>query len=133
MRKEKNISDQVHITNLTKGKLPSLPFVEFKNTVLGKKYELSIVFVDAKKIHELNKQYRKMDEPTDILSFSLSKSAGEIFICEKISKEKAKEFERAYDNFLQFLLIHGMTHLKGYDHGTKMETLEKKFRKVFTV
>ncbi len=128
-----NPDTKVSVIRTTKGKLPSLPFDEFKNAILGEKYELSIVFVDEKKIHKLNIDYRKMDEPTDILSFSLSKSAGEIFICEEIAKVKAKEFERTNDNFLQFLLIHGMAHLKGYDHGTKMETLEKKFRKIFKV
>ncbi len=45
----------------------------------------------------------------------------------------AKEFERPYDNFLIFLFIHGCVHLKGYDHGAKMEKVEEKFRKKFKI
>ncbi len=123
----------VSITNLTKGKLPSLPFDDFKNKILGEKYELSIVFVNKNKIQELNDMYRKLNEPTDILSFSLSKDSGEIFICEEIAKIKSKEFERKENNFLQFLFIHGMVHLLGYDHGAKMEKEEIKYRRFFSI
>lgn len=121
------------LINETKGKLPSLPFEQIKNKIIGKKYELDLIFVSDKKIHALNKTYRNVDSPTDILSFPLSKNAGEIFICEKISKKMSKDFERKYDNFIAFLFIHGCVHLLGYDHGNKMETLEKKYRKYFRV
>lgn len=126
---EKNFS----VTNKTKGRLPSLPFVLFKNKVLSKKYDLSLVFVGEKTIHNLNKEYRKINKPTDILSFSLSKNSGEIFICEKIAKKKAKEFEMIYADFLPFLFIHGLVHLKGYDHGNNMEIEEIKYRKYFKI
>lgn len=121
------------IINETKGKLPSLPFEKIKNKILGKKYELDLVFVSNKKIHALNKTYRKVDSPTDILSFPIDKNSGEIFICEKIAKKKAPDFEREYNNFLAFLFIHGNVHLLGYDHGKKMEVIETKFRKFFKI
>ncbi len=121
------------ITNETKGKLPGLPIVLYKNKILGKKYDLSLVFVGEKKIRELNKKYRKINKPTDILSFSLSKNSGEIFMCREIAKIQAKEFERSYNNFFPFLLIHGMVHLSGYDHGNKMEKEEIKYRKYFKI
>ncbi len=121
------------IVNETKGKLPSLPFVKIKNKILGKKYELNLIFVSDKKIHTLNKTYRKVDSPTDILSFPLDKNSGEIFICKKIANKKAKDFEREHNNFLSFLFIHGCVHLLGYDHGDKMETIETKFRKNFKI
>lgn len=121
------------IVNKTKGKLPSLPFVQFKEKVLGKKYELNLTFVGKKKIHSLNKIYRKVDSPTDILSFPLDKESGEIFICQEIAKKKAPKFDRDYNNFLQFLFIHGLIHLKGYDHGDEMEKEEIKYRKYFKI
>jgi ssRNA-specific RNase YbeY (16S rRNA maturation enzyme) len=43
------------------------------------------------------------------------------------------EFDRTYENFLVFLFIHGLVHLKGYDHGDKMEKVEIKFRKKFNI
>lgn len=121
------------MTNKTNGRLPSVPFVLMKNKILGKKYDLSVVVVGKKEIHRLNKLYRKINSPTDILSFSIDKRSGEIFICQKIAKKKAKEFERSYGNFIPFLVIHSMVHLRGFDHGNKMEKEEVKYRKYFNI
>lgn len=109
------------------------PFLEIKEAVLGSKYDLSLVFITPKKIKELNKIYRNINKPTDILSFPLSKQNGEMFICKSETKKMAKEFDRPYDNFLLYLFIHGCVHLKGFDHGPKMDKLEEKFRKQFNI
>ena len=127
------MEEKFSIVNETKGKLPSLPFVEIKNKILGKKYELDLIFVNEKKIKALNKTYRKIDSPTDILSFPINHNSGEIFICEKIAIKKAVDFEREYNNFITFLFIHGCVHLLGYDHGNKMDEVENKFRKFFKI
>ncbi|MFH1455163.1 MAG: rRNA maturation RNase YbeY [bacterium] len=127
------MEEKFSIINETKGKLPSLPFVRIKNKILGKKYELNLIFVSNKKIQALNKTYRKVDSPTDILSFPINKNSGEIFICEKIAKKKVEDFERKYNNFIAFLFVHGSVHLLGYDHGNKMESIENKFRKFFKI
>ena len=121
------------ITNKTKGRLPSLPFVDMKNHVLGEDYSLSLVIVDEYEIHNLNKIYRKVDSPTDILSFPIDKNTGEIFICLEIAKKKAPDFDREYDNFLSFLFIHGLVHLLGYDHGDKMDKIEEVNRLYFQI
>ncbi len=127
------ITNTFSIFNETKGKLPSLPFEQIKNKILGYEYELNLIFVDEKKIHSLNKTYRKIDSPTDILSFPIAKNSGEIFICPKIAKNKAKDFERNFNNFITFLFVHGNVHLLGYEHGDKMEAVETKFRKFFKI
>ena len=108
-------------------------FEMIKQAILGRKYELSLVFITPKKIQSLNKIYRNINKPTDILSFPLSKTSGEIFICKSEAKKMAKDFGRPYENFLAFLFIHGLVHLKGYDHGDKMEKVEIKFRKKFKI
>jgi probable rRNA maturation factor len=125
--------DSFIIINECGGKLPSLPFEQMKNKILGKKYELNLVFVSEKKIQALNKGYRKFNKPTDILSFPINKNCGEIFICQKVSKEMAEDFDREYNNFIAFLFIHGCVHLLGYDHSNKMEAEEIKFRKFFKI
>jgi probable rRNA maturation factor len=104
-----------------------------KNAVLGKRYELSVVIVSAAKMRELNRRWRDRDVTTDILSFPLSETEGEIYISPDIAKKKAPEFGRSADNFILFLFIHGLVHLKGYDHGAIMESTEKKFRRKFGV
>lgn len=125
--------DNISIRRLTKGELPSLPFVKIKEAVLGKKYDLSIVFVGDKLSNELNLRYRGKDKPTNILSFPISKTSGEIFMNLNQTRKDAKEFERKYDNFVAFTLLHGFVHLKGYDHGDEMEKIEIKFRKKFDI
>ena len=127
------MSTNLEIINKTKGRLPSLPFELMKKAVLGERYELSLVFTTASKMLELNKTYRNLNKPTDILSFPLSKNSGEIFICPSETKKMMSEFDRTYENFLAFLFIHGLVHLKGYDHSDKMEKVEIKFRRKFGI
>ncbi len=108
-------------------------FEQIKKAVLGVKYELSLVFTTATKIRLLNKIYRNINKTTDILSFPLSKTSGEIFICRSEAKKEMIKFARPYKNFITFLFIHGLVHLKGYDHSPKMEKIEIKFRKKFGI
>jgi len=49
------------------------------------------------------------------------------------TKKEAVKFERSYENFFPFLFIHGCVHLKGYDHGAIMESIEAEARKKFNV
>ncbi len=123
----------INIKNTTRKKNPSLPYQKMVEKALGKKYELSLVFIGDKLSRKLNKQYRKIDKPTDILTFTLSKNEGEIFINLNLAKKQAHKYERNYTNFIGFLVIHGFMHLKGYEHSAKMEMEEKKIRKVFNL
>lgn len=121
------------VTNKTRSKLPGLLFCKMKEAVLGKNYDLSLVFIGNKRSQELNKKYRNKDKPTSILSFPLDNTQGEIFINLAFSKKQAEDFERTEKNFIAFLFIHGLFHLKGYDHGSTMEAEEKKIRNKFSV
>lgn len=121
------------VSTETKGKLPSLSFDKYKSAILGDDYELSIVFVSEGKIKKLNKTYREIDKVTDILSFPISKKAGDIFICKKYADKKSTGFDRSPANYLAFLVIHGLVHLKGFEHSSKMESIENRFRKQFDI
>ena len=127
------MTERIAILNTGKGKLPRLPFTDMKNTVLGAKYDLSLVFLSPKKMQALNKERRGKNKPTNILSFPLSKTAGEIFISLAVAKKEAPSFDRKFENYLGFLFIHGLTHLKGFDHGSKMESIEQRYRKKFYI
>ena len=121
------------VKNTTKGKLPRLPFAKMATTVLGTEYECSLVIVSSRKSRELNRTYRGKDYPTNILSFPLDKSEGEIFLDLKKARSEAPMFNRSYTNFIGFLFIHALLHLKGIDHGPRMEAQEKKFRTIFKI
>ncbi|OGI68437.1 rRNA maturation RNase YbeY [Candidatus Nomurabacteria bacterium RIFCSPHIGHO2_01_FULL_42_15] len=102
-------------------------FKKLKNDILGKDYSLSIAYVDEKKSEEINKKYRGKDKPTNVLSFALRKNEGELVLCKPVIRREAKNFNKTFSQFLGFLVIHGMLHLKGLKHGKKMEKLEKKY------
>ena len=121
------------IINHTKGKLTSLPFVQYKNAILGENYNLVVNFVSDTEIKKLNKIYRNIDKPTDILSFPLTKDTGEIFISLKYANKKAPTFNRDNTNYLAFLVIHGLVHLKGFEHCSKMEEIEAEYQKIFGI
>ncbi|MDD5152663.1 MAG: rRNA maturation RNase YbeY [Candidatus Pacebacteria bacterium] len=123
----------ISITNTTKGKLPRLPFAKIAEAVLGKEYDCSLVIVSPRKSRSLNNFYREKDKPTNILSFPLDKNQGEIFLDLETCKKDAPNFDRSYSNFIGFLFIHGLFHLKGLDHGAKMEKQEQKIRRLFKI
>jgi probable rRNA maturation factor len=127
------MSNNFSISKTTKGKLSSLPFKRMKNAVLGKNYELSLVFIGSAKSQTLNKKYRKKDKPANILSFPLSKTSGEIFICPETAKKDAYKFEMKEREFIGYLFIHGLIHLKGLQHGSTMERAEKKVQLKFSI
>ena len=123
------------ITNKTKIKLPDLSFLSMKDDILGKKYSLSLVFVGEKFSREVNKKYRDKDKSTNVLSFPFSKTAGEILLCPALvvreSKDKNKNFGKNFEELLGFLVIHGMLHLKGMSHSSRMSKAEKFYCKKY--
>lgn len=114
------------IVRFTKGKLPSLPFSDIKNEILGKKFELSLAFVDLPTMKKLSKEYKEDNTHTNILTFPLGKNEAEIVMNLQTVRSKAKDFEMKYQEHLLFLFIHGCLHLKGYKHSPEMEKLEEK-------
>lgn len=106
------------------GPLPYVPFLLIKEKILGKRYDLTVVFCTPAESQERNKEYRDKEYPTNILSFPLSKDEGEIYICLSVARRDAKKFDMKYEKFLHLLFIHGCLHLKGHDHGSTLERLE---------
>lgn len=89
---------------------------------------LSCIFVDDKKIHEINRDYRNIDRATDVISFALldddtflvpeeeAIELGDIFISIDTCKRQAQEYGHSFERELCFLFVHGVLHLLGYDH-----------------
>ena len=123
----------VSVSHTTKNKPPRLQFEEITEKIAGKRYELSVVFVGEKRAQALNIQYRNKDYIPNVLSFPLSETSGEIYICPTIAKREAKNFNLSPKGYMSFLLIHGLLHLKGHDHGDTMERLERKYMRAFSI
>ncbi|MFA5936329.1 MAG: rRNA maturation RNase YbeY [Candidatus Paceibacterota bacterium] len=121
------MEDKFSIINKTRSKIPTLSFIPVKNDILGKNYSLSLAYITKEEIKKINKTYRNKNKPTNILSFSLSKTSGEILLCPSLIKNQTDKFGRNFAQLLGFLVIHGMLHLKGMQHSSTMETLENKY------
>lgn len=95
--------------------------------------EVSLTLVDKDEIHALNRDYRGVDRPTDVLSFPMDDEIfpgeedvdlilGDIVICLDIAKAQAEEYGHSIVRELSYLICHSTLHLLGYDH---MEEDEK--------
>lgn len=95
-------------------------------------YEISLILVGPEEIHEINRQYRKIDRETDVISFAEIDGEsgfdypidepiylGDIFINIDRVVSQAKEYEHSEERELIFLFIHGVLHCLGYDHMCK--------------
>jgi probable rRNA maturation factor len=101
--------------------------------ILGKRYDLSLVFIGKTRAATLNKQYRKKTYSPNVLSFPLDARTGEIFICPLVAANEAAKFNLTPVGYIGFLFIHGCLHLKGLDHGDAMDKLEAKWVKYFAL
>lgn len=88
----------------------------------------NIILVDNNYIHRLNKEYRGIDRPTDVISFALEdekemsspvRILGDIYISIDKIKEQSEAYGHSYLREFAFLSVHGLLHLLGYDHMTK--------------
>lgn len=113
------------------GPIPLVPFLHIKEKIIGKNYNLTVTFCTPEESRLRNKAYRDKDYPTNILSFPLSDTEGEIYISLSTARRDAKKFEMSYQKFLHLLFIHGVLHLKGHDHGSTMEGLEDSYLETF--
>ncbi|MCR1821246.1 MULTISPECIES: rRNA maturation RNase YbeY [Terrisporobacter] len=98
-------------------------------------YEVSLSFVDNKEIHQLNRDFRGVNRPTDVLSFPLlvdeefdvdfgEESLGDIVISLERAFEQSKEYNHSFEREVCFLVCHSVFHLLGYDHDTEENTKE---------
>lgn len=130
------VSSEYHnltISRQTKGGIPNLPFLNIKEDILGKDYDLSVLFPTLDLAEELHIKWKKKPGPVNILSFPLDENEGEIIMTLSQARKEAKNFERSYHNHLIFLFIHGCLHLKGMTHGAKMEKEERIFYKKYSL
>ena len=111
-----------------------------------KNFSVSVAFVSEEEIKRLNREFRKIDKVTDVLSFpslelvdkklSLGELAseispldgsvnlGDIAICQSVARAQAEEYGHSYSREVCFLALHGLLHLLGYDHETAEEESE---------
>lgn len=95
--------------------------------------EFNVIIIDNEKIHEINREYRGVDRPTDVITFALEdhkdiefediRLLGDVYISIEKARSQAEEYGHSLKREISFLTIHGLLHLLGYDH---MEEKEEK-------
>lgn len=91
--------------------------------------EFNVIIVDNEKIKQINKEYRKIDRETDVISFALEddktfvmegyRILGDIYISIDKALDQAREYGHSFKREFSFLALHGLLHLLGYDHMEK--------------
>ncbi len=104
----------------------TLEIVEYRKNV-----SLSVVFVSTNKIRDINNKYRNINKATDVISFAYLDDKtevinvdddiydidiGEIYICYDVAKKNAIKYGNSLNRELNFLFVHGLLHLLGYNH-----------------
>ncbi|MEP7728430.1 rRNA maturation RNase YbeY [Marinomonas primoryensis] len=98
-------------------------WVEKALPTLGEEFEVTIRIVDEEESHALNHEYRGQDKPTNVLSFPFEAPPGlelpllgDLVICTQIVEKEAKEQDKVLLHHWAHMTIHGILHLRGYDH-----------------
>ncbi len=94
----------------------------------------NIIFVSNEEIHKINREYRKVDRVTDVISFALEDNKdivykdfrllGDIYIAIDVAYDQAEEYNHSREREVCFLATHGLLHLLGYDHMTEKDEKE---------
>lgn len=129
MTSDLNVGVDVRVENAPPG-VTEASFVQRVLTAaanhIGVYGEVSVSFVSDEEIHALNRTYRDVDRPTDVLSFGMEEEEsapgvrmlGDIVISLPTAQRQAGEYGHSLEREVGFLLVHGFLHLNGYDHET---------------
>lgn len=96
--------------------------------------EFNVIIIDNERIHEMNREYRGVDRPTDVITFALEdhqdiefediRLLGDIYISIEKARSQAEEYGHSLKREISFLTIHGLLHLLGYDHMNEADEKE---------
>ncbi|WP_027365421.1 rRNA maturation RNase YbeY [Desulfotruncus alcoholivorax] len=127
-----NLQEKLPVDEDLIGLLTRVVEAALADTVEYHDAEVGLVFTDNEYIADLNRQYRNVDGPTDVLSFSMlegepvqdgsdSIMLGDIVISLEKALQQAKRFGHGLTREIAYLTVHGVLHLLGYNHETDAE------------
>ena len=131
-----NDQDKILIDDALKSRLVAGLNAAARLHGLTEQTEVDITIVDDEEIHRLNREYRDVDRPTDVLSFALDEGGedepelldapeehllGDIIISAEPAQRQGEEFGHGLTREVVYLAVHGLLHLLGYDHMTEEE------------
>lgn len=132
-----NNQEKVSIPEAREADLTKAMNVVAELEALSPQTEVDITLVDDAAIHELNRTYRGIDRPTDVLSFALDEGEeepevdddeiehllGDVIISAPTAVRQGEEYGHGLEREMTYLAVHGMLHLLGYDHMEEKDKL----------
>ncbi|WP_337758809.1 rRNA maturation RNase YbeY [Acidaminococcus intestini] len=132
-----NNQEKVSIPEALEANLTKAMNVVAELEALSPQTEVDITLVDDAAIHELNRTYRGIDRPTDVLSFALDEGEeepevdddeiehllGDVIISAPTAVRQGEEYGHGLEREMTYLAVHGMLHLLGYDHMEEKDKL----------
>ena len=132
-----NNQEKVSIPEALEADLTKAMNVVAELEALPPQTEVDITLVDDAAIHELNRTYRGIDRPTDVLSFALDEGEeepevdddeiehllGDVIISAPTAVRQGEEYGHGLEREMTYLAVHGMLHLLGYDHMEEKDKL----------
>lgn len=132
-----NNQEKVSIPEALEADLTKAMNVVAEMEALSPQTEVDITLVDDAAIHELNRTYRGIDRPTDVLSFALDEGEeepevdddeiehllGDVIISAPTAVRQGEEYGHGLEREMTYLAVHGMLHLLGYDHMEEKDKL----------
>ncbi len=136
-----NTQQEVVIPKEVEGLITKAMNIVAEKEKLGPQAEVDITIVNDEEIHQLNREYRNVDRPTDVLSFALDEGEeepelldsqaehllGDVIISAATAQRQGEEFGHGLARELTYLAVHGLHHLLGYDH---MEEEDKRMMRL---
>ncbi len=135
-----NLQDKVSIEDGLEELLIAVVDEALRDSGIAGDPEVSLVFVDDEYIADLNRQYRSVEGPTDVLSFALQEGEpmpggeeegpmlGDVVISLETATRQAGEYGHSFQRETAYLTVHGVLHLLGFDHGTGPEKQQMRER-----
>jgi rRNA maturation RNase YbeY len=114
--------DESRLISNQRGQLPEQDAITLADSILKQEQQslpVNIIFADDAELTRLNKQFRDIDKPTDVLSFPADpelETLGDIIISVETAKRQAREYKATLREEILRLVCHGTLHLCGYDH-----------------
>ena len=121
------------IINLTHYPLPRLPYRKAADRALGGNYDLEVIAASSSLMKTINKAYRGKETSTNVLSFSLGPEAGQLFLDPDVIAKEAAMLGMSRGRHAWNIYLHGLLHLKGFNHGSAMERAFRKISREFEV
>lgn len=136
----KRMKNNTHIQRISNHSAPDDAWIQGWVTQAreGVAGDVTVRLVDPEESQSLNRQYRNRDKPTNVLSFpaelpegmpeAIEPWLGDIVICTQVVAEEAQSQGKSYADHFAHMLVHGVLHLRGFDHITEAQAEEMEAR-----